>query len=705
MKYLTIENHDSNIRVVTIDSPDACVNTISSTFLDEVEAMVETMAADASVKGLVIISGKKDTFIAGADLDELKEMKTPEAVKDYILRANTILSRLEAWEKPVVCAINGACMGGGLELALACDYRIASDNSKTVFALPEVKLGLFPGGGGTQRLPKLIGLGQALPLILTGKQLRVGKAKKMGLIDEVVHPHGLKDAAIRNALLLAKGKTEKRTFKGALFNRTLEKFSMGRNLIFSQAKKGVLEQTKGLYPAPLEIIESIKYGVENGIEQGIKADINRFEKLVRSKESKNLTHLFFAMNRGGKDYLNGNARPVKKLGVLGAGLMGHGIASVSTDIVDTLLLKDISIKAAAKGIQEVKKGLSIRAKSGGITPFEKEVLGAKLIPCHDYSYFKGTDMVIEAVFEDLDLKRQILRDVEYATDERTIFASNTSSLPITEIAKGCKRPENVIGMHYFSPVRSMPLLEIIITDKTADWVLGTALDFAMKQGKTCIVVKDGPAFYTTRILTLMMNEAMLLVEEGVDVRTIDHAMTRFGYPVGPITLVDEVGHDVGVHVGEVLKTSVEKRRIKTATVLKTLYNKGFHGRKNKKGFYEYKGKKGKKSINKDVGKILGIKPKEKADIEEIQSRVSLAMVNEAILCLEEGIIASPRDGDLGAILGLGFPPFRGGPFRYVDAEGPGNILNTMEKLEKKFGNRFKPAGLLKTKVDQNALFY
>jgi 3-hydroxyacyl-CoA dehydrogenase/enoyl-CoA hydratase/3-hydroxybutyryl-CoA epimerase len=705
MTYLTIENHDSNIRVVTIDAPGDRVNTLSSKLFDEVEAMVEAMESDASVKGLVIISGKKDTFIAGADLDEIKAMKTPEQVKAYILRANILLSRLEVWNKPVVCAINGACMGGGLELALACDYRIATNDTRTVFALPEVKLGLFPGGGGTHRLPGLIGIPEALPLLLTGKQLRVKKAKKMGLIDEVVHPHGLKDAAVRNALLLAEGKTKKKAVKRSLINRSMEKFSMGRNLIFSQAKKGVMEQTQGLYPAPLEIIESVKCGVENGIEQGIKTDINRFAKLALSEESKNLTHLFFAMNGGGKDYLNGNGVPVKKLAVLGAGLMGHGIAGVSTAIVDTLLVKDISIEAAAKGIQEVKKGLALGAKSGGITDFKKEIHGAKLIPCDDYSFFRGTDMVIEAVFEDLDLKRKLLKDVEDATDERTIFASNTSSLPITEIAKGCKRPENVIGMHYFSPVRSMPLLEIIITDKTADWVLETAIEFGRKQGKTCIVVKDGPAFYTTRILTLMINEAMLLVEEGVDVRTIDDAMTRFGYPVGPITLVDEVGHDVGVHVGKVLEASIAKRRIKSTTALKTLHENGFLGRKNKRGFYEYKGKKGKKSINKDVNKILGLKPKVKVDIQELQHRVSLAMVNEAILCLEEGIIASPTDGDLGAILGLGFPPFRGGPFRYIDAEGPAKILNTMEKLEKKFGNRFKPAELLKKKVREKALFY
>lgn len=706
MSHLAIETVENNIRVVTVDAPNATVNKLSSAFFDEVEAMIAHMESDSSVKGLVIISGKKDNFVAGADLDEIRAMETRRNAEAYVQRGNALLSRLEAWEKPVVCAINGSCMGGGLELALACDYRIASDSPKTVFALPEVKLGLFPAGGGTQRLPRLIGLPEALPLILTGKQVRVKKAEKIGLVDEVVHPFALKEAAVANACALSDKKRKRKPVKRSLLNRWLGKGALGRKLVFHQAQKGVLRQTRGLYPAPLEIIDSVRYGMDKGMAPGLKADIKRFGKLVFSKEAKALTRLFFAMNNAGRPFLNGNAGTVSKLAVLGAGLMGHGIAGVSADIVDTILLKDVSLEGAARGIREVQKGLSIRAKSGAITPFEKDTLAAKMIPSKDYSAFRGTDLVIEAVFEDLELKKKILKDVEEATDPETIFASNTSSLPIGEITKGCKRPENVIGMHYFSPVRSMPLLEIIITDKTADRVLETALDFGMKQGKTCIVVKDGPAFYTTRILTLMMNEAMLLVEEGVGVETIDDAMTRFGYPVGPITLADEVGIDVGIHVGEVMQPSAEKRGIEMATVLKTLHDKGFMGRKNRKGFYEYPRKKrGKKPVNKEVARILGIRKNPKPDITEIQQRVSLAMVNEAMLCLEEGIIRSPEDGDLGAILGLGFPPFRGGPFRYVDHERPETILSAMDALEKKYGARFKPAGILKEKAGKKQLFY
>ena len=707
MEFLNIKKKKKHIWIASIDCPDSSVNKLSSKIFDEIESLINNIEKDSSIKGLVVTSAKKDNFMAGADLDELLDMKTSKQVKDYIQQGNTILSRLAAWDKPVVCAIHGSCLGGGLEFALACDYRIASEDRKTVFALPEVKLGLFPAGGGTQRLPRLIGLAQALPLILTGKQLRAKKAKKLGIIDEVVNPFVLEDAAVKKALLLAGNKKKKQKVKRPLINRVLEKYKMGRNFIFTQAKKGVMKQTKGLYPAPLAIIDSIQYGFENGLEQGIKKDIQRFEKLVLSSEAQGLINLFFAMNSTGKGRATGDVKSVKKLGVLGAGLMGHGIAGVSVDIVDTVLLKDINLNAASKGINEVKKGLSLRKKSGGITHFEKHSLGAKLIPCDDYSLFAGTNLVIEAVFEDLGLKQTILKDIENATDGNTIFASNTSSIPISQIARKSKRPENVIGMHYFSPVRSMPLLEIITTDKTAPWVIQTALDFGIKQGKTCIVVKDSPAFYTTRILTFMLNEAMLLVQEGVDVRTIDDAMTGFGYPVGPITLADEVGFDVGVHVIEEVKVFFKDRNIQSSSTLQTLYDKGFSGRKNKKGFYEYKGqrKKGKKVANREVNEILGIKTKKNIDIEQLVQRVSLTMVNEAIHCLEEGIINSPKDGDLGAVLGLGFPPFRGGPFRYVDSQGPDKILKIMEKLEDKFGDRFKPARLLKQIVRDNSLFY
>jgi len=528
---------------------------------------------------------------------------------------------------------------------------------------------------------------------------------KIGLIDEIVPPHGMTDAAIIAAGQLAQGDIKKREIKRPAIMKLMEKYQFGRNYVFKKAVDGVMKQTKGIYPAPLEIIESIKYGSENGVKKGIEADVDRFSKLVLSPVANSLTSLFFAMNDRKKNPMEDKAVPVKKVGILGAGLMGHGIAGVSTDICDSILLKDLSLESAAKGVKEVTKGLSIRAKSGGMTQFDSLAGGAKVIPCNNFNSFDGCDLVVEAVFEDLDLKKKMLKEVEAVTGDKTIFATNTSSLPISEIAKGCKRPGNVIGMHYFSPVRSMPLLEIITTDETEDWVTATAIDFGIKQGKTCIVVKDGPAFYTTRILVMMLNEAMLLVEEGVDIHIIDDAMMKFGYPVGPIQLVDEVGIDVGAHVGEFLQESMSDRDIQYSGVIQKLFANGFLGRKNNKGFYQYKGKKGIKPANTEAANIVGVKKIKNVNIEELQFRISLSMVNEAILCLQEGIISSPEDGDVGAILGLGFPPLKGGPFRYVDSYGPDKILNLLNTYQSRFGSRFKPADLLVDLVKTGKKFH
>ena len=705
-RHIRMEQDESGVWIATLDSKDSPVNALSSAIFDEVEGLIEEVESDDSATGLVVMSGKDDTFIAGADLDEIEGMTTADQLRAYISRANAILSRLEAWPKPTVCAIHGACVGGGLEIALACNARVASDSSKTVFSLPEVKLGLLPAGGGTQRLPRLIGLSEALPMMLMAKQLRVKKARRLGLVDEVVHPHALRDAAIARVLLLASGKRTSARVKRPLSHRLMEGTGLGRQLVFRMAKKGVMSQTRGVYPAPLAIIESVKHGCRHGVVRGIEADMDRFTSLALSPESKGLTSLFHGMRTAGKDRLSGKERPVKKLAILGAGLMGSGVAGVSVDLVDSLLLKDVSLEAASKGVGEVRDGLAIRARSGGITPFEREQLGAKVVACDDFSLFHGTDLVLEAVFEDLDLKQRLLRDVEENVGENTLFATNTSSLPVTEIARHAAHPERVIGMHYFSPVRSMPLLELIATDGTADWVIETALDFGMKQGKTCIVVKDGPAFYTTRILAVMLNEALLLVEEGVDVAAMDDAMMRFGYPVGPLKLIDEVGFDVGVHVGEVIRPLAESRGIEQSSALGRLHDQGYLGRKNKLGFYSYdKKRKGPKPVNPEVQAIVGVQAKREISREEIQQRVGLTMVNEAIFCLQEGIIRNPTDGDLGAVLGLGFPPFTGGPFRYVDSRNAKAVLESLEALEQTHGARFTPAALLREQARTGANFH
>ncbi len=707
MKYLNFEKTDDGIAVVTIDCPGTKVNSISSGLMNEVKMVLDDIDEDSSIKGVVLISGKDDNFVAGADLFELGKMKTSDDITSYMSKGHDILNRIENMKIPVVVCINGTCLGGGLEIALACHYRMAVNSPSTVIGFPEVQLGLLPAGGGCQRLPRLIGLTAALPMMLTAKTLRAKKAKRAGIVDELVPLYGLKETAVkRTAELIKSGKIRRKQKRGFL-NLLLESNPLGRAIVFSQARKMVTRQTYGCYPAPYAIIDAVEWGFKKGRKAGLLKEIELFGKLVISPESRALTSLLTAMLDMKKNPKKNLARRTGKLAVIGAGLMGQGIAAVSTSTCDTILMKDMTLDASAKGMKEIWNGLNKRMKSGAIFQFDRDVQYGKLVLCDGYNNFKNTDMVIEAVFEDLALKRKILSDVESATGDRTIFASNTSAIPITDIAKGSRRPQNVIGMHYFSPVPKMPLLEIITTAKTAPWVTASALDLGIAQGKTCIVVKDGPGFYTTRILAPMLNEVMLLIEEGAVPTDIDRAMRQFGYPVGPVALIDEVGIDVGAHVAGELGPMFIKRGNETSSGIPKLYAEGYLGRKNRKGIYRYdiKKKKGVKIPDERVYAILGGAPRKSFDPAVIQQRVSLMMVNEALLCFEDGIIASPRDGDIGAVFGLGFPPFHGGPFRYIDHIGGDGIIRIMNTLEKEYGGRFRPAKILSDMVKKGKRFY
>jgi 3-hydroxyacyl-CoA dehydrogenase/enoyl-CoA hydratase/3-hydroxybutyryl-CoA epimerase len=707
MKYMTLEITKEGIAIITIDSPEGKVNKVSSGFLNEVAGNLKTINDDKSIKGMVIISGKEDNFVVGADIDELKGMRTTEEVIAYITKGHALLNTLENMKIPVVACIHGNCLGGGLELALVCNYRLAVNSPQTVLGFPEVQLGLLPAAGGTQRMPRLIGLMAALPLLLTARTLRVKQAIRAGLVDELIPPYGAKETAVKKALELAKRGNIKRKRKRSFVSFLLESNPVGRSIVFSQARKMVTRQTYGCYPAPYAIIDAVEYGQKHGKAAGLKKEIELFSRLVTTFQSKALMSLFFGMSDLKKNPQKSLARRVGKLAVVGTGFMGQGIAAVSASICDTILMKDVSLDAAASGIKEIWKGLEKRAKSGAILPFDRDVQYGKLVPCDDYALFKNTDLVVEAVFEDLTLKKRVLADIEAATGERTIFASNTSAIPIRNIADGCRRPENVVGMHYFSPVPKMPLLEIITTDKTAPWVTATALDMGIAQGKTCIVVKDGPGFYTTRILAPLLNETVLLIEEGAIPNDIDRAMRQFGYPVGPAALIDEVGIDVGAHVSEELGPMFLKRGMAASGSLAQLHTQGYKGKKNKKGFYLYavNKRKGQKLPNEEVYAILGGRPRRKFDVELIQQRISLMMINEALICLQEGIIPCPRDGDIGAVFGLGFPPFEGGPFRYIDHIGASRIMATLESLEKIYGKRFSPPRILKDIVQSGKKFY
>lgn len=714
MPFLQVERRDS-AAVIWIDQPGEKVNKISQDLLDEFVSTLASIEKDPGIKAVVLISRKAD-FIAGVDIEKVLKMNAPGQASSLSRSGHLLLDRLEKFPKPVVAAINGAALGGGLEVALACHYMVAADDTRTVFALPEVKLGLLPGGGGTQRLPRLIGVGRALDMMLTGKNIDAREARQLGLADALVHPYGLLDAAVQAALDIAADGVPPGKRRGKSLLRMLESFSPGRRFIYSQARKIVNSRTGGNYPAPLKIIDCVEAGMERGPEAGFRTEENLFEEVVLSPQAKQLIRLFFGMNSLKKAPPPELVRPIRKIGVLGAGLMGSGIANVSITNGMDVLLKDMTYAALGQGERSIWYDLDRKVKRGGMTPFQRDLTFSRLNGILDYSGFGQADLVIEAVFEDLDLKRRTLAEVESAAREDTIFASNTSSIPISEIAAQAKRPELVIGMHYFSPVPKMPLLEVIVTDKTADWVAATCVQTGIRQGKHVIVVKDGPGFYTTRILAPVMNEALVLLEEGGDIRKIDSAMRRRGFAVGPLALFDEVGIDVAAHVSAALAPLFTWRGIRTSSSSEKILQAGYKGRKNKKGFYIYDGRKGPeliwklkgekgKAVNRRIYDFFGGPHRKTFDAREIQDRLMFVMVNEAVHCLQEGIISSPRDGDLGAVLGLGFPPFLGGPFRFLDSLGTERAYRRMEELREKNGPRFIAADLLREKAKLNRKFY
>jgi len=721
--YVSIEKNPNGVCTIWMDQKNEKINKVGTDLIGLFEDIFKELNADDSIKAFVLSSKKKD-FIAGADIEMFQKVKQKGDFEPFTRKGHQILNDLSVSKKPVVAAIHGNCLGAGLEIALACQARIASNDKSTKMALPEVKLGLLPGGGGTQRLPRLIGLQAALDMMLTGKNVFPYPALKLGLVDKVVHVSSLQNAAQKLALeLVAKPIKRERNelnldtvkagfpaIQKALTGLVLEA-PLVNKIVFDQAKKMVDKQAHGNYPAPYKIMECVEIGWNKGMEAGFDAEAVKFEELLLGDVSKQLINIFFAMTDKKKNpYDEKLIKKVHRLGMIGAGFMGAGIAQVSMDDDIHVLLKDINQDMISSAYKTIYDDYNKKVSKKAMTKIELEEKMALLSGSLNYEDLDNQEIIIEAVFEDLKLKQNILKDVETNAKPNTIFATNTSALPIKAIAANAKNPELVIGMHYFSPVPKMPLLEIIKTDKTADWVTATCFDVGVRQGKTVIVVNDGPGFYTTRILAPLMNEAQLLLDEGGDILQIDREMNLFGFPVGPITLADEVGIDVGAHImsGELMTEMLKLRPdFKVSKTLLEISKAGYKGRKNKKGFYKYdeNGKKVSGQVDSDIYSYYGGNSRKKFDATEIHHRCAFAMLNEAALCLEEGIIENPLDGDIGAVFGLGFPPFRGGPFRYADTLGAQQVVDILNDLQQRFGARFKPAQILVDYAKAGKKFY
>ena len=704
MPMISVEQRSDGVAIIWLDHSEKPVNTLSPAAVDEFNERVMPLLEDDSVRALVVVSAKPDTFIAGADLDLIEGLGEAE-ISAMSRDGNDLLERIFTSKKPVVAAVHGAALGGGLEVALACHYILATADPKTVLAQSEVMLGLLPAGGGTQRLVERVGLVAALPMLLTGKRVRARRAKKMGLVDAITTPGGLAETGACAALALADGRLRRRPRKKNLADMAAAT-PPGRALILRAAHKQVARRTRGLYPAPPAILDCVETGLKQGRVAGLARESEYFGKLAVSPVSRNLVRLFHSMNEAKKQIAGDEAREVTRLAVLGGGFMGAGVASVSLGLCP-VVVRDLSGEVLGRAAKTVDDGLRRQVRSGALSRAVADKRRSRLLLTTEAGDLTGADLVVEAVFEDLELKRKVLAEVEEIVAADTVFASNTSALPITEIAAGARHPERVIGMHYFSPVPKMPLLEIVVGEATAPWVVATVHAFGSAQGKTCIVVKDGPGFYTTRILAPYLNEAVLLVEEGARIEDVDRAMKDFGYPVGPLALVDEVGIDVGAHVAQHLGEAFAHRGLEGSQAMPSLVEAGLEGRKSRRGFYLYpaKKKKGKKQVNPEVYRLLGDAPRKDVAASTVQDRLALMMVNEAVHCLQEGVIASPRDGDLGAILGLGFPPFRGGPFRYIDATGAEEMVSRLEALAEIHGQRFEPAAMLAEMAKNGGNFY
>jgi 3-hydroxyacyl-CoA dehydrogenase/enoyl-CoA hydratase/3-hydroxybutyryl-CoA epimerase len=695
------------IAIVTLDTPGSSVNVLSASVKQELIRAFDALKTDERVKAVAFFSGKRDNFIAGADIEEFVQLKTAAEAEQLSAEGQAMLGGIAAFPKPVVVGIHGACVGGGLEFSLCCTYRVATDHPKTSIGLPEVRLCILPGAGGCQRLPRLIGLRAALDIILAGKTVPAKKALQVGMIDEMVPPSILRRITLEAAKKLAGGWRPNRRRPGGLLGFLLDGNPLGRKLVVRMARKTVERETHGNYPAPPAALDVVAYGLKHGITAGLAHEAKGFGQLAVTDVSRRLVQIFFAESALKKDMgIENPPAPVevRRLGVVGSGFMGAGIAGTAvTQAGVDVRLKDSDLGHISKGVAAARGVIEERYRRHRITRFDRIRLLALVSGDAAFTGFGRAELVIEAVFEDLKVKQAVLKEVEAAIPPGAVFATNTSTIPISDIAARSSRPGQVIGMHFFSPVPRMPLLEIIPGKATSPGTVSTVVAFGRRMGKTPVVVKDSPGFWVNRILAPYMNEAAHVLLAGTAIEDIDQALVQFGFPVGPIALLDEVGLDVAGHASEVLFAAFGER-LKPAPALEALIKDKRLGRKTGRGFYRYAGGK-KRGVDETVYPLLGVHPNGGPRAAEIVQRLTLAMVNEAARAFSEGVVRSPRDGDMAAVFGFGFPPFRGGPLRYADDLGAVRVVEDLERLAERLGTRFMPCDALKHQARSGGSFY
>ncbi len=716
-KNLSLNIDKKGVASLVIDLPGEKVNKLSASVMTEIEQVLNVLSGNKAARVLVITSAKKDIFIAGADINEIKDLRDPKDAFTKVSRGQEIMNKIAALKIPTIAVINGACLGGGLELALACKYRVAIANPKTQLGLPEVNLGIIPGFGGTQRLPKLVGLPEALKIILSGKAIDARKALKIGLVDELIREEFLTEKLSQFANEILKNPNSNRYLSLRSEARKkrfiFETLLFGKFLIFYFAQKDLWEKTRGRYPAPFVALEVIKrtYGRTYGV-RGFKTELEAFCELCVGDISKNLIEIFFTNEALKKD--SGVDTDVvgvdlERVAVIGAGVMGGGIAWLFANNGINVRVKDINQKAIALGYNQIIKIFDQLKKIKKLTQEQINFKIGNVTTSLDYIGFTHADLVIEAVVENMAVKKTILVEAETKVEKNTVIASNTSSLSISEMASVLQNPERFVGMHFFNPVNRMPLVEVIRGEKTSDAAVATIVKLSKRLGKTPIVVKDVAGFLVNRILLPYMNEAAYLLQEGAEIKRIDYVIEKFGMPMGPFILADVVGIDVGVKVAHSLQEAYGER-MRVADILEEIYqnHKTLLGKKVGKGFYIHTAQN---HVNGEVNKILS-KVRSAKNIhtiyirdEEIIDRCILMMANEAAKCLEENVVKNASYLDMAMIMGCGFPPFRGGVLKYVDSCGIENVVKKLQELNKKHGKRFEVSKLLLEMAGKKQKFY
>jgi len=718
---LSVETGDDGIAVIEFDQPGVRHNRFTPELLERLGSVldeVKALCAKGSLRGVVLTSAKEDSFILGVDVAAIAAVTDEATAIAATRRGQDIFQQIADLPIPSVAAINGTCLGGATEMALACTWRIAADSTAVEIGLPEVNLGIFPGFGGSQRLPRTISLERALPMVLAGRSMNARRAHRVGLLDDVVAPALLLVEARRRAARPRRSRRtiapEDKPLPRRLRRWLVEGQPLGRWLVFRGARKQVLERTGGHYPAPQAALETMRRGIRMPLHEALQLEARRVGQLIVSPVCRNLVHIFLSRQQARRAARSGAAATLDagtgpttaaacKLGVVGAGVMGGGIAQLAAYHHIPVRLKDVVPGALTDGL-EVAYGRFCRGRRAGRLSERDVTRRMGLIsPTLEYTGFRRATLIVEAVVEDVEVKRNVLAEIEAAAGADTVIATNTSSLVLAELGTSMRHPERLVGLHFFNPVHRMPLVEVVRADSSADQAVAAALQLAHRLGKVPVEVADAPGFLVNRVLAPYLNEALVLLESGCGVRQIDAALERFGMPMGPLRLLDEVGLDVATHVadtlgplfGDRLPVAVAARRLRDARRL---------GRKTGRGFYRYAAKQ---PVPVGRGDLLADKahPGEAPGAAEITDRCVLLMLNEACRTLQEGIVASPRLLDLAMVMGTGFAPFRGGVLRYADETGVAQLRDRSAKLAERLGSRFEPAPLFNDAADGSGCFY